>query len=197
MAVIKQNYPGPQQLRIFYTTAGYAHSMRLNINCTTSPAPGTAFSALTVNLSGGGTAQLDTYVDSWIALLRPMFSAATATIDFVDLWAYDPGTFDAVFISTYNVALAGTSGSSTQAAIYDKFTFRTLEGGVMNIILMESVATIGTSRAYSSLTAAEQAIVNHVIGTSNALLGMDTSYPYAFRRNFPHQNEALARRRYA
>jgi len=197
------NYPGPQQIRLFYTTTptglpSFIHEARYNIQVSAgSVVPGTLFSALTVALRGGGSIALDTYINNWVNLLKVMMSSnANNTIDYAELWQYEPESFNGSFVSAYSINVAGTTALAALPAVQNMLTFRTIEGGIMKINLLESWSG-GSDRDTAPLTQAGlQAIADFVIGATNGWLGADTSYPFAFKALFPGQNEALWRKRY-
>jgi len=195
------NFPGPYELRINYTTTisgvTLTHQQRLNVRPGTPPSPGTDFSLISVLDNEDDGLALDTVVDEWIALLRPLYSASGNFID-AELWEYSPDTTLAAFRSAYPIALAGSAGGSLQASAQAMYMFRTQEGGTMRINLMESTTGVGSSKAYASLTANEAALVDKVLDTTggNFFLGRDTSYPYSFTRLHPGNNEALFKKRF-
>lgn len=200
------NFPGPYEIRLFYTVDGtpggpLQHEQRLNIDVAGTPTPGSAFVDISVNTSEALTVDLDVVVEEWITTLAPLFSSGVS-FDFVELWHYPtPQSFDANFVSTYQpTANSGSSGSSTQLASQGIYTFRTIEGGIMKVSLMEQVHAPNVRESYSDLTAARQALVDYVLGggaiAGARFLGRDTSYPFAFIAYFPGQNEAIFKNRY-
>lgn len=199
------NYPGPYQIRLKYSTTPTGlvpiqHTARYNINLTgpTPPAGGTLFSALTVIRRDGIPQTLQSYVDAWVALLRPLLaSAANNTVDYAELWYYTPGTFNAQFISTYSIALAGTNAGTATGAAEKIMTFRSQEGGIMKLYFEELAASAGgVPDTPPFAVGAEDAIQVFVSGVTNAWLAADTSYPFATIALYPGQNEALFKKRF-
>lgn len=197
------NYPGPYELRLFYTTTPTSltpiqHVAKYNIGLTAVPTPGTAFSLLTVVARGGVPQTLQSYVDAWVALLRPIISSgANNSVDFCELWSYAPGTFNASFVSVYAIGLAGTSGGVSIAANENILTFRSLEGGILRMHFEEFTAVAQGPRDTPPIgNASYEAIRNFVEGTTNAFLARDTSFPFATIALFPGQNEAIFKKRY-
>jgi hypothetical protein len=68
----------------------------------------------------------------------------------------------------------------------------------MRINLMESVQGVSVPKSSGDLNASQAALVNYVIDplTGNYFLGRDTSFPFAFTRMYPGQNEAVFKRRF-
>jgi hypothetical protein len=196
------NFPGPYQLRFHYTTANSSfaakgHTQKLNINLSPDPAPGTPFSGITALNGVGGTQALNALVDAYLNLVKAIYAnAANNTWDYVELWKYDPGTFDASFVSVYNTAVAGTSASPMNTANEQIMTFRTLEGGVMRVHYEESVKSIGVADSAPFADAALEAIRAYIGDTPKPFLGADTSYPFATIALYPGQNEALFKNRF-
>jgi hypothetical protein len=197
------NYPGPQQIRLFYTTSptgfpAIQHQARMNIQVSAGTViPGTLFSALTVALRGGGSLALNTYIDNWVILMKVMMAtAANNTIDYAELWQYPPLSFNGSFVSTYAINVAGTSALAALPAVQNMITFRTIEGGIMKLNFMEGWSGQGAVDTPPFAQAGFQAIADFVISANNGWLGADTSYPFAIKALFPGQNEALFRKRY-
>ena len=183
------NFPGPYGLRMFYTASTREHVQQLNIDLDQDAAPGDPFENLTVVTIAAQSPSLDAYVDAWVALMVPFYASATATIDYAELWKYDPGTYDATFISSYDIAEAGTAGGSTNIASEGIYTFRTTEGGVMKIVFEDTVTSPGASVPYASLGGSSADLVDFVLGDGGGFLGKDTSFPISFLKFHPGTNE--------
>ena len=197
------NYPGPQQIRLFYTTAptsfpSIQHEARYNIRISGgAPAPGTAFGSMTAALKGGGTLALNTYMDNWAILMKALMSnVANNTIDYAELWDYPALSNNGSFVSAYTMNVAGTTALPSLPAIQNMITFRTAEGGIMKLNFMEGWSGIGVIDTPPFAQAGFQAVADFVISANNAWLGADTSFPFAIKAMFPGQNEALFKKRY-
>lgn len=129
--------------------------------------------------------------DVYVPLLQPFFNSATGTIDRAELWEYTPESYDARFISSYTIGVAGTSGTAAVPASEDIFTFRTAEGGTLRIHLLDVITPIGPSIAYAGLGTPSQNLVDQYLASGNIALGRDTSQPIAFLKLHPGQNEAI------
>lgn len=202
------NYPGPFELRIEYLpTVGSAqditHTQRLNIDLEGTPAQGDTFGNYNVVDKNGSTGiDLATVVEEYLAVLNAMLHSGT-DIGNIELWKYPVyQSFDAVFWSTYTpTANVGTSGTASSPAGQDIFTFRTQEGGIMKINIMEGIIAPGVPRAYASLNANAAALVDYILDGNGStysapFLARDTSYPFSFIKDYPGQNEALWKKRY-
>lgn len=199
------NYPGPYQVRMFYSTTptGFPtlqHQARYNIDLTPSGAiaPGTLFSAISIKRRDAVAETLQAYVDRWVVLVKAMMAtAANNTIDYAELWYYDPGTFNAAFVSAYAINVAGTNAGTATGAAEKIMTFRTIQGGTMRLHFEEMAASSGGAPDTPPFALGpDDAIQVMVSGVTNAWLGADTSYPFATIALYPGQNEALFKKRF-
>lgn len=197
------NFPGPYQLRLFYQVNGTPggvvdHVMALNLDCSPAPSPGDAFSAITV-VTSLGTKALDGVVNALVAVLQPEFNSSATSFLSAELWKYTTGTFQASYISSMSVGLAGTSTSTNKEATQSIYTFRTTEGGIMKVTLMEDVYEKDEPIPYTGLTTESKAIVDFFVtgGVDGVFfLARDTSFPIAFLKKFPGENEATFKSRF-
>lgn len=199
------NFPGPLEARIFYTVSNtiggpIQHVMKLNF---TLPAghtitPGQSFGTISVQIRSGVPVTLQAAIDGFITVVRPLYDLDDSTFDYAECWEYTPGTFDARFISTYNIGLAGsnTSPGESVAASQNIMVFRTQEGGIMKLSLMEGKSGVALPRSYAQLASDSKAVVDYVLSTNIWMLARDTSYPLSFKAQYLGQNEALFKRRY-
>lgn len=191
------NYPGPYEVRIYYTVNTLVHSQRLNCRLASAPSPGDAFDDIDVLRRDDSPFSLKDEVDDWVALMLPLFStAAPSTIDYAELWAYEAESFDASFVSTYPIALTGTSGSSYQPASQYIITFRTEEGGIMKLSFMETIVVPGIRDTLPLASVAGDAIADAIVAGTVPWLARDTSYPFACIAAYPGQSEAVFKKRF-
>jgi len=185
------NFPGPWGLRIFYVVSGRDHKTEFSLQIAPEPDPGDPFSAVTVIRKDSSTDPLDVVTDEWIALLRPKFSSATGTILRAELWKYVFESFDAVFYGTYDISLAGTNTVAVSPASQGIYTFRTQEGGVFKLDILDTSDIPSPPQVYTALAGVDQDIVDYLLSSENPFIARDTSYPLAFLRFLPGQNERL------
>ena len=196
------NFPGPYQLRLYYDCVPSAmpslvHVMQMNVALTEDPDPGTPFTEIDCLRFGDLFIGLHNVVDNFVAVLRPLCSLADTALNYVELWAYAPGTNDASYISTYDVSLAGTGVFDGIPAEMETYSFRTREGGIMKLVLLEQNHPDRFPENYTDLSASEAAMVDWVIGaTSTHFLGRDTSYPFVFHKLSAGENEHTFERRF-
>lgn len=196
------NFPGPYEVRLIYTTnfttgALITHTQRLNCIVDGDPAPGTAFADIDVLRRDGSPFALDSEVDDWVAAMQPFYSnGAGNTIDYAELWKYAPASFDGEFVSTYPIAVAGTSAAVINPAGQAIVTFRTQNGGIMKLSFMESVIGVGPKDTLPFANAALDALTDSVVAGTFPWVARDDSYPFACIALYPGANEALFKKRY-
>lgn len=196
------NFPGPYEIRLYYTvvlsSVALTHSQRLNLRVAGTPTPGTLFSDIDALRRDDSPFALDGEVDDWVALIDGLYhnGAGATSFDYAELWKYEPESFDASFISTYDIAVPGASVTANNAAGQTIMTFRTLEGGVMKLSFMETNIFYAArdTPPYSNTTA--EAIRAACVAGTVPWMGRDGSYPFAAIALYPGQNEATFKRRY-
>lgn len=195
------NYPGPYEVRLYYSTSVSSlvlqHSARYNVYVDGTPAPGTPFSDINVLRRDNSPFALDGEVDDWVALMKDLYNstAGIATIDYAELWKYEPESFDASFISTYPINVAG--GSATALSPYSQVivTFRSAEGGVMKLNFMETIIAAGARDTLPFSNTTLDAMADAVVAGTVPWVARDGGYPFACIASYPGQNEALFKRR--
>lgn len=190
------NFPGPYEVRLFYTMNVLIHEQRLNVRMEGTPVPGDGFDGMNSLRRDDTPELLSDKVDDWVALLRPLAIPTGNTINYAELWKYTPLSFEASYISTYDINLAFTGGGNEQKAGQAIYVFRTTEGGIMKINLMEGNRALGNPLTYAGCSADEQALIDAVVGGTVPWLARDTSYPIAFKNLYPGQNEAVFKKRF-
>lgn len=197
------NYPGPHQVRLFYTVTFAAqggaiqHVMRLNCELDGVPDVGDPFSGITCKQRVGAGDTLDNVVDGLVNVIEDVFNSANTTFDFAELWKYTVDTFDADYVSSYSIGTPGVDAVVGPTAGQSIFFFRTLGGGKFFLHLMEGSIPIGTPVEYGSLGADEQAIADYFTDDLYSFFwGRDNTYPHICIRRSPGVNEKLFRTRF-
>jgi len=190
------NYPGPYQVRIFYTISTRTHVVRLNVNLAADPLPGDAFSTINAVQRNGTNIPLNTAVSAFVVHWAKFFNNASVLITHAELWKYDAASFDAQFVSVFDINAPGTIAAATVQASQVILTFRTQEGGIMRIDALDTWWPQSASLSYSGIGTAAQLFVDAIVSPTNVWLARDTSYPFSFLRLHPGQNERLFRKIY-
>lgn len=190
-APIVENYPGPWQARLFYTTDFTGqHQLNFHLDVVGSPSPGAAFSSIDVVTKNASSRTLASFCDDIHDKIKPLLTA-TSTIDYWELWKFEDQSNESSYWSTYNVAEAGSGSGSPNTGYYNKYSFRTLEGGIAYVTLFETIVVSNLQLAYADMTAAEKSLVDEIIQIDTPVLGIDTSFVWSFKRSSNGQNERL------
>jgi len=191
------NFPGPYGVQIKYLTDGIEHVQNINCDVTNAPEPGETFDNITVRTKDGGSKDLDVAVDEWVALLAPFISDDTE-FTVADLFEYTEESFERRWIASYELGVDGTSASAHTPAGEYVFTFRTYEGGVMQIRLEEG--PIGTAGRFSmgayGVGTPLGDLKLYLVGDNGWIIARDTSYPVQGLYMLLGQNEAIFKVRY-
>lgn len=201
------NFPGPYELRIFYTPTSLTtpiiqHVNKVNVSLVETAAQGDDFANYDINdKDGATTVALSTVVEDYLTLLMASYPN-TVDVDAVELWKYATAqSFDSVFWSSYTpTANVGTGTGTIQPAQQNIYVFRSAEGGIMKLSPMETLQPAGAPESYASLEAYQSAIVDFILDGDGAtytapFLARDTSYPFSFKQMFPGQAEDLWKKR--
>lgn len=190
------NYPGPYQCRFFYTAGTRPHVMQLNVALTADPSPGTFMDSITpISRDGTNPVDLEGACIGLIDLLKNNFNT-TASFDRVELWKFEPLSFESSFVSSFNPGISGTNGVSAKTAAQQIYVWRTQEGGIMKIDLLDTVNSPALPMGFSDLSVGDQAMAAYIAGDTNVWLGRDTSYPFAFKSAFVGVSEAVFKKVY-
>lgn len=196
------NYPGEYTARFLYTTtpatfAPLQHTMELNFNLFEDAAPGDPASGLhPLYRDGTHIKTLDDVVIEWATLLADCFSSAGgATIDAAEIWKYEAGTFVADFITAVSIAFAGTRVATPVVNSQMIMSFRTTEGGIAKLSLLETPNVAGAPDSPPYAEAGLDALADAFIDGTFPWVGRDNGFPFVSLRLFPGQNEALFKKR--
>lgn len=189
------NFPGPYEVEITYVTNGRPHKLRISCSTVGTPTPGDAPSSITLGTRNSVGAALDTSVLAFVNVLKTQLATADSFTGY-DFWKYAPTSFERTFITSGTLAVSGTAVVSSVVAQQNTYTFRTQEGGIFRLILLESVHGGDNRVVYASLTANQKLIVDNILAAGSWQLARDTSYPIVFLRQSNGQNEAVWRKIY-
>lgn len=189
------NFPGPYELRYFFTVSGIEHQHRINIQLTTDPAPGSTFDDIDVILKSTASQGLETAADVYGDLIRAMYTAAN---DFsrVELWKYAPSSYESTFVSAMDINATGTGASSSGDATYNMLTYRTGGGSVIRQTFLESGFPGNDLENFPISAAPFAAMADYVVSTASMVLGRDGTYAISKLHFARGQNEAVWRKRH-
>lgn len=194
-----ENFDGVWELRLYYTTlpVGFVameHVMTLDVAAQASPPVGTSFDQIQLSTRGAGDTDLETFTNALVAGLLPFYTS-TSEFSRAELWQIPEGTYAGTFVSSLEIAEAGTNVGQTQVAQQNTFTFRSIDGGHARLQLMESAVSGNTRQVapYSGITAT---LATFLTGLGTAMLARDNSYVFANIAFTSGQNERLFKKRF-
>lgn len=191
------NLPGPYEIEYQlngYTNPVRSHLLRINTIAVGSPAAGTLPTAINMQKLGGGTATLSTVANQFWEFIRLMYNSAI-TCGGYTLWKYVAGTYAKDFISAGSVTNPACSGSGGTAAGQLTQTYRSANGGIMKIVLLETNQT-GTTRTTLVPNPAgtpSQKLAAYLLSVDGIAIARDDGFPVAALRDARGENEALFR----
>lgn len=190
------NFPGPNQVRLYYTVSSRPHVMNLNCEDVSGSPAGSPMSDFDFATRGGGTVQANTAITAWVALIDDMFNSTNTNFTHAELWSYTPGTNDAAFLSVQTLGTPGAVGTTLVPAAQGRMSFITQEGGTMFIDFLEHIYQPGVTDPYPFAVSGPNDVANFVISTASWIKARDTSYPIAARNWLVGQSEALFKKIY-
>jgi len=193
------NFDGIWELRGYYSTvpAGFTsmeHRFTMDIDLDGTPTPGTPFSDIACLGRDGTPIILDDWADDLTAAWIDCYPA-TASLGRFELWKFDEGSLNGLYISTYEVGENGTNVAGSYAASQATWTFRSLNGGVARFQLMES-SFGGDAKSSPPYGTIDGAVATLLTAETSPMLARDNSYVFANIHFSQGQNEKLWRKRY-
>jgi hypothetical protein len=190
------NFPGPYEMRFFYTSDGRSHVHRVNVQVSGTPVPGTDdFTTIDILLRDTSVDLASDIADAWVALWKPFLPSSGGSISRVELWKFTAGTFISTFVASYDIGVAGTGAGAVVPASQMIFVFRTAEGGIMKLSFLDTTNTPGLP-VVPPYGGANDALADFVLAPASPFLARDTSFPIANIALYPGQNEALFKKIY-
>lgn len=198
------NYPGPYELRVNYTvtkTPGGAldHQLRLNIDLAVVGDPGDDFDQFAGTTKNGTQHTLDIITDDLVAVIKPFFNSTDCAINNAELWEYEAGTFNATYITAYDISDTGGVATATVPGSQVLCTMRTTAGGIMKFSLQDIIVgdNLPFTRADFGGSGKEEDLAAFLVdGADCYFQGRDNARPLLFLKMFYGQNENTFKRRY-
>lgn len=182
-------YPG--FIKLFYTVSNLQHTATLPV----LPFEGVGGWWVMIKSTSVGeiwTAAVDDYVNA----VKILFTSASSSFLFAELWTYDSPESDPIFRDTYQLDQAGTATGSPVQMSQAVMSLRTEGGGILKAYLMETVLDANLIRnppnfGHTGLNALETLLT----GPSGFVVGRDGTFPIAAIRVRTKTNDALRRKR--
>lgn len=147
-----------------------------------------------VNLKGGGTMLWVTALQDLVTTFQPFYNTAATAFGFADLYTMDDEDADPQWRDGFAVAAPGSGGGSNVSCGEAVHTFRTLEGGIFRLYLMESNVANDTLTGppYASNLAL---LVNQMTEDDTGfVIGRDGAFLISLIRRVAKENDALRKK---
>lgn len=190
-----QNFAGPYELAITYTCESHQHVQRLNCDVQGTVNIGDLPATITLETRDSTGINLQTAVDNWIVLLKPLFSNQS-TFDRFDFYSVTTQSSDRAWITGGVISENGTFNADPTLAQQTTYTFRSSRGGRMRISLMETVKGTTLQFTREQLGTPDHNFIDFLISADSWVLARDNGYPLVSLKISDTQNESLYRRRY-
>lgn len=197
------NFPGPYEVEYTYTAVVGSltlnHFLRVNCMALDDPTPGTPMDEIEFATIGGTPVNAETAIATlwnWISLQLSTSSVVLAAV----LNRYATGTFSKDFVSAYaGTPLAGANGAGAADAHQMVQTFRSANGGIMKLTILEdvngSLKTLASNIA-NPAGSDDQKLSAYILSSAGWLLARDDGFPIAPLHQAFGENEAIWRKRH-
>jgi hypothetical protein len=194
------NLIGPNQIEILYrvpTTPNREHAVRFNTAVQGSPANGLPMASYSLLKKGGGTVTADAAINLLWSFIRQFYPAGATGFQ-VTLWSVAVGTSARTFMSSMTLTNpAGVNGAAVSPLQQHTLTFRSANGGVQKVVLMESSTAGGETRNTLLSNAAgspAQKLASYMLSADNVTLAADDAFAIAPLRDLTGQNEHIVKK---
>lgn len=190
------NPSGPYILEIPLITADFQHELTVNCDVIGTPSPGASPLDVTLRTRSGTGGVLSGAANAFWDAVRPMFGTNTLAATYT-LWKVGVTNTEREFVSAGTLTNANGLSGTAEPAQQATFTFRSGNGGIAKVVLIEPNA-IGNTRIplASALNAAVAAVRTWVLSDDSFLMARDRSFPVAPMNYSLGQNEKIFKRRF-
>jgi hypothetical protein len=197
------NFPGPYSVEYKYAVSNgvqtLVHSLELSCAVIGNPAVGSVPGSIAVQTKSGASLALLTAVNDVWNIIRTGLNLTVATSQGWTLWKYQPNTLAKDFISAGTVTNpGGTASGQAIVAGQQKLTFRSANGGIMQVNLLEGAiaGTAVTPLVPAGTGAWHVVLASYLLSSSGWVIARDDSYPVAALNVAFGQNEAVFNKRF-
>lgn len=143
-----------------------------------------------------GEVPFSTAVVELTDLLLPLFFTDTEFLD-AEIWAYETEESDPVWVYSFAIGEPGTGGGATQKMNQAVYSFRTTNGGLFKLFLMETYTTLSINlrQPISTLAGDNLAIATYIVGATSWVWARDNGKPISPLWFTSKINDALRKRR--
>lgn len=194
------NYPGPQEVEYQVQVSTFVHRIRLSCAIDGSvPTPGTPPASINLMTRSGAPAALSVCANGLWEQLRTFFNTSVSCLGYT-LWNYPvAGSLAKDFVTSGTVTnAAGLSATASNLAFQCTLSFRSANGGVLKLTLLESVYTDKFSLPLIANAAGStpQKVAAYMISSAGWAIARDDGFPVVPTKITGGENEVIARKRY-
>lgn len=193
-----QNYPGPYEMEFSILVNAFTHKMRVSCNVEGNPAVGTLATAVNIIKRGGTSQNFEAVATTFWGFVRQLYNTAV-TVTNVTLWKYTPNTFERTFISAIGVnLLAGASTTATGISQQSIYTFRSGNGGIAKLSLLETVNGTSAKTVLQAISTgtASQKLAHYITSSDSPMIARDNGYLVQPLYQLDGTNEAVFKKRF-
>lgn len=194
------NVDGPYELRFFYSTQPlgqplmqHVHTFDVLLNGPMTPP--IDFEFVEAESRTGIITSLADFVDAYVLVLKELFNASS-TIIRAELWGDEEEDGDKIFLGVYPIGVVGLVAGSASVAQQLTITFRSTNGGIMRMQLMETAYGGTAVDDYPFQDSDIQAYAAFVSGVASPITARDNGFPFSPLRASFGENERLWRKRF-
>lgn len=192
------NLPGPYEVEFRldgFVNPTRSHVFRVNCTAVGAPAPGALPNTIDMLKRSGGTAKLDVAANQLWEFVR-LFYQAAITCSGYTLWKYVPGTYAKDFVAAGTVTNPASSGSTGTTAAQLTQTYRSANGGILKLVLLETNQSGDGRQTLLALPAGNpsQRLAAYVMSADSIVMARDDAFPVAPLRDSRGQNESVWRK---
>lgn len=183
----------PAFVKMFYSVSNRQHVQTISINYTYNAADVGGDPTLIQVVTPNGLIAFKTALDAWIGLLKPAFNTA-AQFGNVELWAYPTINDDPRFITSFSANTAGTSGTATVPYSQSTWSFRSTNGGILKVVLLDTVFPVNVRDDAPITTVGATGVVSGITLPSYPFLARDGGRGFTPIRLLTKTNDVLRKR---
>lgn len=197
-AVDGTNYPGPWQMRIFYTSVfasvTYTHVCTMNMDVDGDPDPGSAFGDYDLPSRSGLVYNAATWAAAIAADMADVFPTAS-NIFLAELWKFADGSYNAAFQSSMALDVDGTVGAGAVEDSQNIWSMRSQNGSHAFFELLHTTLDPGPKLAYGDCAQTVQDIFDTLTALDSPCLARDGGYLFSPLFYLPGRSEHLFKSR--
>lgn len=168
------NSLSPAFVKLYTVVAGHQHVMTIPTKFSGTPVPGEAPNLLAHNASSVGFASA---LDNLSTYAKVFLASADGAIDYAEAWSQPNPTDDPVWIYTYQISDDGTSVGATVVANQSVWTFRSANGGVFRLYLMETALAVNIALPYTQFESDKKALADYITSALSWIYARDNGAP--------------------